>query len=207
MKKTLLLLGCFVILGTTAMARDFMAPERTSVNIKVGLGTGDLSYDQENNPYEEEHSMSNESLNLEYITSYETGFEVGAGAGIAKNSFDADGYDDLTTIPVYAIARYKWDRDSNWNPYVFANLGYAFSNYESTDSEDRDNGTYEVNGGLYCAVGVGAEYNENFSVELYWNKVALEEEYNSSDNQENTERDADFDLDFVTLAFGYRLDI
>lgn len=204
MKKTLLLLGCFVILGATAAAVDIPSPERNSVNIKVGLGTGDLSYDQQDNPFEEENSISNESVNLEYISSYENGLELGAGAGIAKNSFDADGYDDVTTIPVYALARYKWDTDSDWNPYVFANLGYAFSNYESSD--ENSDSSYEINGGLYCALGAGAEYKEKFSVELYWNKAVLEEEYDDS-SYHNTDRTADFELEFVTLAFGYRFDI
>ena len=200
MKKMLLLLGCFIILGTTVTASEILSPERTSVNVKVGLGTGSADYGRDD--YNFDISLANTSVNIEYIASYERKVELGAGVGMARNAVD-DWDWDITTIPVYALARYKWDTASDWNPYVFSNLGYAFSNY---DKSYNDNSVYDnekINGGLYWALGVGAEYKENFSAELYWNRYDLEYERNSSYGDEK----GDFDVDMVTLAFGYRLDI
>ncbi len=204
MKRTLMLLGCFIALGTTTLASvDIASPERNSLNIKVGFGTGDVDYDRENN-YDYDISLSNTSLNLEYLASYNQGLELGVGTGIARNSVD-DWDWEVTTIPVYAIARYKWSTNSDWDPYVFANLGYAFSNFDySYDNNSGYSYSREVTGGLYSALGLGAEYKEKFSVEIYWNKSNLGyEEHNSSGDK----YDGDFDVDMVTLALGYRLDI
>jgi len=205
MKTKLLLMGCFIMLGTTAVAvGKIPLPEKNSINIKLGLGTGNVEY-QQNNNYNYDMSLKNTSVNLEYIASYEQGLELGVGAGITRNSID-DWDENITTIPVYVLARYKWDRDSNWNPYVFTNLGYAFSNYNYSYSHVDDDYSYsnEINGGLYYAVGVGAEYKDNFSIELYWNGSCL----NYKRDDYNTDYDdEDYDIEVITLAFGYRLDI
>jgi len=206
MKMKLLLMGCFIMLGTTAIAVDKIpSPERNSINIKLGLGTGNVEY-QEDNRYNYDLSLNNTSVNLEYIASYEKGLELGVGVGVARNSLDE--WDmDITSIPVYALARYKWEKDSDWNPYVFTNLGYSFSNFDYSYSRDDDDYYYstEVDGGLYLALGVGAEYKDKFSIELYWNKSILD--YKENNYYDYDYDDSDFEIEMITLAFGYRLDI
>lgn len=70
---------------------------------------------------------------------------------------------DYKSIPVYLIAKYNFNLDSQIKPYLKANLGYSF-NFDPSDYEEKwDGGSFkaelEVKDGLYWALGGGLEYN------------------------------------------------
>lgn len=209
MKKTLLLLGCFAILGTTAFAAGEFAPERESLNFKVGLTDGEVSPSGELGDYiGDQKTSANISANLEYIASTSSGLEYGAGIGFNKIAINDSAMvnaiiGDTDTYPLYGLVRYKLDNDSELKPYIFANLGYAYADEEfGMDGYFGPSGeSIEVEGGLYYAVGVGAEYKDKMSVEFYWSRTELE--YKADFVGETIDGDADM----LTLAFGYRMDI
>lgn len=213
MKKKLLILGCFILFSSYVFAGTF-TPVRESVNLKIGLSKGDATLDvtdDENHKPENSIDQST-SINIEYIRSTASGMEYGAGIGAAEIDTGTFGHDELKYIysdlgdiysfPVYALIRYKFDTGREWVPYVFGNLGYAFVDERTVDSGTESDVT-EIEGGLYTALGVGAEYQEKFSMELMWNKTSMDVTRTGDDDT----YEGDLDIEMITLAFGYRLDL
>ena len=200
MKRKLLLITCIGILGVSAYGNNF-TPERNSLNFKAGITGGTLKIDDES----DQDTSSNISLNLEYIATSASGLEYGLGVGFSKINPNEDiefryVLGDIDTFPVYGLLRYKFDTQSNWNPYVFANLGYAYTNEKFGGSEDDDIPFIDIEGELYYACGIGLEYKENLSVEFLWSRSELDVDVKG-------EGSGDADADLFTLALGYRLDM
>ncbi len=201
MKKKLLLLTCLVTLGATAFAADF-APNKHSMNFKMGITDGTIDAGDLDSDFDDQNTSANISANVEYIASSASGLEYGAGIGFTK--FDANEEimlsvytGDVDSYPIYGLARYKFNTDSEYKPYVFGNLGYAYIDEEFSDGGD----SIQVDGGLYYGAGVGIEFNENFSTEFYWSRTEFELEANYDSET------YDLDADMFTLAFGYKIDM
>ena len=216
---------CIGILGTAVYGNNYI-PERHSLNFKMGLTDGELDVDDtlENFAGEElgdQDTAANISLNVEYIATTPSGLEYGGGVGYAKvepNEHNTvnEHLRDIDTCPIYGLVRYKADNEGEWKPYIFGNLGFVhvdemFISTGTNFSYDYKE-TYDIDGGCYYALGIGAEYRDVFSVELIWSKTKLEYDIKEeimpiSGPGTNDDYSGDLDATLLTLALGYRLDI
>lgn len=161
-------------------------------------------YGQTQNDTFPKKGKTNFSFFLEATRNITPNFEIGAGIGYIyrkgvkvsgeftgqEGREEPDGtykqvmlYDSYkvpryNSVPIYAIAKYNFEGDSNLRPYVKVDLGYSFNRMKKTvDFEKRgyvDNkleeiekykGDFKVKNGLYAGVGLGVEYN-NLLAEL-----------------------------------------
>ncbi|MGL4670761.1 OmpW family outer membrane protein [Cetobacterium sp.] len=153
-------------------------------------------------------------LALEATKNITDNFELGLGAayqnhaGTEENNLTAieklemPKYD---SVPVYAVAKYNFNIDSAFKPYLKANLGYSF-NFENGDAEDifankPEKFSTNVKNGLYYGAGFGVEYNNFFTDVMYSvneAKATLKFEDGESLGKKS------FDYSRVTLGFGYK---
>lgn len=116
-----------------------------------------------------------------------------------------DGVDNYTlkgdmpaynSIPLYLIAKYNFNLDSNFKPYVKADLGYSFNKGKYTFKLDNEETKAKAENGLYAGVGVGLEYN-NFLTELSYTLTKSKLKW------DNGEKDK-YDNRAVRLSVGYK---
>ncbi|WP_427171982.1 outer membrane beta-barrel protein [Fusobacterium nucleatum] len=196
MKK--ILLGLFAIMSISAMAAN------KGVNVYGRFGLDIYShYNQvsQKDPILEarrESSMKAKgkvapSIAIEITKDLNTKFEAGIGIGyvwhgkrdLNEKIFDADG--DFTgtidgkvpavnSIPLYLTGKYKFDTNSDFKPYIKADLGYSFNRVKksSFDVSVQQGGVVrgyteytnlKAKNGIYTAIGVGLEYN-NITADL-----------------------------------------
>ncbi|MGL6097989.1 MAG: OmpW family outer membrane protein, partial [Fusobacteriaceae bacterium] len=153
-------------------------------------------------------------LALESTKNITDNFELGLGvayqnhAGTEENTIDENAKLEMPkydSVPVYAVAKYNFNIDSAFKPYLKANLGYSF-NFENGDAEDiYSDEIFEystnVKNGLYYGAGVGVEYNNFFTDVMYSvneAKATLKNEDGESLGKKS------FDYSRVTLGFGYK---
>ena len=218
MKRKILLIGVMILFGAFAFA-GALAPERESLNFKFGLSKGNAEIDVEDGTEIGDPEVTvdlSKSVNIEYIASTAKGFEYGVGAGFTEINTGAFTHDELETIgeevgeiysvPVYVLARFKFENEKDWEPYVFGNLGFAYVNEEVVDTSGtpgEEETVMDIGGEFYFAFGVGAEYQEKLSVELMFSQTNMDVEWSGPD----AEDDGDMDVQLLTLSVGYRLDI
>lgn len=123
------------------------------------------------------------NLGLEYRKEVMTGLELGAGIEINQSSSKTPNdlnypggisikydYDNLTSVPLYFTARYKFENPSEFTPYVKLNLGYSI-NSSKLERHDHEPNFYilgakhEVKNSFYYGFGAGVEYKK-FLVDL-----------------------------------------
>ena len=116
------------------------------------------------------------------------------------------------SVPLYAMAKYNFNTDTSWKPYLKATLGYSI-NFE--DGDAKETYTYnsltesykyktDVKNGLYYGVGAGVEY-ENFFVDLMYQVNEAKAKITHEENGINYgSKKNDFDYSRVTLGFGYK---
>ncbi|MGL5355534.1 MAG: outer membrane beta-barrel protein [Cetobacterium sp.] len=163
-------------------------------------------------------------LALEATKNITDNFELGLGAAYqnhaepkSNKSFGPLGAIEINSempkydsVPVYAVAKYNFNIDSAFKPYLKANLGYSF-NFEDGDAKDTFTGflgnsieakySTNVKNGLYYGAGVGVEYNNFFTDVMYSvneAKATLKDEDGESLGKKS------FDYSRVTLGFGYK---
>lgn len=123
------------------------------------------------------------------------------------------------SVPLYVVAKYNFETESVWKPYLKATLGYSFnfnsddlelSYSEYTDGTLVDSGSAkvktDVKNGLYYGIGAGVEY-ENFFVDLMYqvNQAKAKVSYEDQDfPEDNFSKKNDFNYSRVTLGFGYK---
>ena len=219
MRRKLLLLCVMVLLGTVAFA-GVLAPERELLNFKFGLSKGNADIEVEDSDEVGDPEVTvdlSKTINIEYIASTASGFEYGVGVGATEIDTGAFIHDelkeaikeeagDIYSIPVYVLARFKFDNEKDWKPYVFGNLGFAYVNEEVVDAAESgdQNIVTDIGGELFAAVGVGAEYKEKLSVEFMFSQTTMDINRTAPDPDEQF--DGDIDVKLLTLAVGYRLD-
>lgn len=101
------------------------------------------------------------------------------------------------SIPLYLIAKYNFNIESNFRPYVKADLGYSFNRGKYTYKFDnKEVAKIKAENGLYAGIGVGFEYN-NFLTELSYNftKSKLKWDGGGKDKYNNAA---------VRLSIGYK---
>lgn len=148
--------------------------------------------------YEREASMKAKgkvapSVAIEITKDLNTNFEAGIGIGyvwhgkrdLNERIFDSSGelvaiYDGkvpaVNSIPLYLTGKYKFDTNSDFKPYIKADLGYSFNRVKksSFDVSVQQAGivagyteytNLKAKNGIYTAIGVGLEYN-NITADL-----------------------------------------
>ncbi|MGL5426415.1 MAG: OmpW family outer membrane protein, partial [Cetobacterium sp.] len=123
-----------------------------------------------------------------------------------ENNFDENEKSEMPkydSVPVYAVAKYNFNIDSAFKPYLKANLGYSFNfengDAEYTDAQGTESFSTNVKNGLYYGAGVGVEYNNFFTDVMY-----SVNEAKATVTDEDGKYKNDFDYSRVTLGFGYK---
>lgn len=236
MKK--LILSVFILTTLVSFA------EGNSVDVKAGLDLGSKSK-VKNEDFSFDLLKKGFEIGTEYRRNLGAGFEAGAGIFYKRNNFKKEVLDDalvdeasydtkyksFNAVPIYATARYNFNTNSNFVPYIKANLGYSInsgkaeSNYTGVgtskyyDIAGKLNEKFEFKNGLYYGLGTGLKY-KNFFADLSYNVIRAKVEnnymssarYSSVTASGTTTRSTEYEFDkddykvnnrFVTLSFGY----
>ena len=221
MKKILLIIG--ILAGSLAYA------EGNIIEIRGGYDlTSTTNFDKDiYSEYDLDKFIENGfHFGVEYRREVLTNFQIGAGLEYRLSSLDQPGnvratnenidysYDsgNLSSIPLYVTARYVFRNSTDINPYIKVNLGYSIN---SGDTSVNLNNFYsgklveeyksEMKNGIFYGLGFGVEY-KNFLVDLTYDithSKAEEKIYNYED-KEGFSYDYDFDIQKLTLSFGYQ---
>lgn len=209
-----------VLLGLVALSAVSFAQSDMYLNVRIGGDFG-ASYDK----IKDEDGVTVLSdktdgfggeLALEGYKSLTDDFDLGLGlayqfhAERKTQNIESDGGNpkgtggEYKSIPVYLTAKYNFNLNSQYKPYLMANLGYSF-NFDSSDAKFKwDGGSdtvgIKVDNGLYWALGGGVEYN-NFTVDLMYAVTKAEAE----NDEDNNKDDGDY-ARFV-LSAGYRFNL
>ncbi|SKA07059.1 Outer membrane protein beta-barrel domain-containing protein [Cetobacterium ceti] len=111
------------------------------------------------------------------------------------------------SVPVYLTGKYNFNTDSNWKPYIKANLGYSF-NIQEKDVKNyyengRDSYKLKVKNGVYAGIGTGVEY-DNFLVDLTYSVNYAKATIHGDNAKTKSQR---LDYGRIVLSVGYKLDI
>ena len=236
MKK--LILSVFILTTLVSFA------EGNSVDVKAGLDLGSKSK-VKNEDFSFDLLKKGFEIGTEYRRNLGAGFEAGAGIFYKRNNFKKEVLDDalvdeasydtkyksFNAVPIYATARYNFNTNSDFVPYIKANLGYSInsgkaeSNYTGVgtskyyDLAGKLNEKFEFKNGLYYGLGTGLKY-KNFFADLSYNVIRAKVEnnymssarYSSVTASGTTTRSTEYEFDkddykvnnrFVTLSFGY----
>lgn len=240
MKK--LILSVFILTTLVSFA------EGNSVDVKAGLDLGSKSK-VKNEDFSFDLLKKGFEIGTEYRRNLGAGFEAGAGIFYKRNNFKKEVLDDalvdeasydtkyksFNAVPIYATARYNFNTNSDFVPYIKANLGYSInsgkaeSNYTGVgtskyyDIAGKLNEKFEFKNGLYYGLGTGLKY-KNFFADLSYNVIRAKVEnnymssarYSSVTASGTTTRSTEYEFDkddykvnnrFVTLSFGYSFEI
>ncbi|WP_293722885.1 outer membrane beta-barrel protein [uncultured Cetobacterium sp.] len=174
-------------------------------NFELGLGIAYQNHATPKSVKESEVETVPEPVRLSRATEYYSEYET------EMPSFDS--------VPLYVVAKYNFETESMWKPYLKATLGYSF-NFNSDDLKasysDYENGVLvdsgstkfktDVDNGLYYGIGAGVEY-ENFFVDLMYqvNQAKAKVSYEDQEfPEDNFSKKNDFNYSRVTLGFGYK---
>ncbi|WP_163468968.1 outer membrane beta-barrel protein [Fusobacterium sp. IOR10] len=145
-------------------------------------------------------------LSVELLKKRSPNFETGVGIAYQNNAdrkninsgIKGASYDSM---PIYVTAKYKFNVDSLYVPYVKVNLGYSFNFNEKDLTNSLGKSSINIDDGLYWAIGGGVEYN-NFLVELMYGVT-------KSDAKSPKVFKGDYAIDYekVTLSVGYSFDL
>ena len=221
MKKILLIIG--ILAGSLAYAEGNIIEIRGGYDLSSTTNFDKDIYSE----YDLDKFVENGfHFGVEYRREVLTNFQIGAGLEYRLSSLDQPGnvratnenidysYDsgNLSSIPLYVTARYVFRNSTDINPYIKVNLGYSIN---SGDTSVNLNNFYsgklveeyksEMKNGIFYGLGFGVEY-KNFLVDLTYDitqSKAEEKIYNYDDN-EGFNHDYDFDIQKLTLSFGYQ---
>lgn len=205
-----------VLLGLFALSAVTFAYEGTNVYLKAGIDP----YGRFKEAKVEDYKLNKKDrkdVGYEFaIEATETvlpEFEVGLGLAYQDHGrpkaakFEGEEMDTLNrfrSVPLYAVAKYNIPLESEFKPYLKADLGYSFNLKNSKTYRDED-GELKLSykDGMYWGLGAGVEY-ENFVADLMYKmnygKVKLEaregSEYDSTSPKINYGR--------ISLSVGYK---
>ena len=188
MKKVLISL--FLILGASSFALD-----AGKVEVKGALDLGG-----QYKPGNAKAKFGAGEIGVEYRNEVMPGLEVGAGTAYQFHKDVKDGGKEFDSVPLYATAKYSFDTQTTFKPYVKADLGYSFN----TKNKDFENAAglmgvdAKTKNGLYYGVGGGVSFN-NVNVELMYKENKGKYEVKSSSFDVNQ----DVTYKRVTLGVGY----
>ena len=207
-----------VLLGLFALSAAAFAYEGTNVYLKAGIDPYGRFKEVKAGDYKL-NKKDRKDVGYEFaIEATETvlpEFEVGLGLAYQDHGRpkSADGEDVISndyrmprfkSVPLYAVAKYNIPLESEFKPYLKADLGYSFNLKNSKTYRDDDSELkISYKDGMYWGLGAGVEY-ENFVADLMYKmnygKVKCEaregSEYDSTSPKINYGR--------ISLSVGYK---
>ena len=201
-KMLVLVLGLLLSMGTLSMAEG-----RSIIETRVG---GSFAGSYTSQSIAGQTILDDETTGMGYEVAIEGMKEIAdnffLGLGVAyqdhaktknllNDNLRTDEAKVYSSIPVYLTAKYQFDVDSAFKPFVKANFGYSF-NIKSNDVSDYAS----IENGLYYGIGAGVDYN-NFVIDLAYQLTTATAE----NDHYNVKKDAYHDR--VTLGLGYRFNL
>jgi hypothetical protein len=144
-----------------------------------------------------EESSGGGEIVLEVLKETYSGLYLGFGLGYQKHGEAKDIKGEsgslYSSVPTYGTMKYQFNRDSQIQPYLKANLGLSFNRTESGLRKIDES----INGfGFYGAIGGGIEI-EHFIIDL---------SYQINTAKTDKEVEENIDVSRITLGLGYRFD-
>lgn len=216
MKK--ILIGCFILsamsFANTLNNTDKYLEVKAGWDINAEYDSIDISGAE---LIENDAKSDGFELALEGMMKYNNNLDLGIGIAYQDHAdrktanpivFNVDGA-DYDSIPIYFVAKYKFNPGYNYVPYLKANLGYSF-NFDENDivGKAQDGSIIKkvgvsIDDGMYFAIGGGLEY-DSFTVDLMYGIVKADISL-----IENTLKNNKYSADYekLTLSVGYKFDI
>lgn len=214
-----------LLIFTTLLAMlSYTANSEEIVEIRAGgtsLGTYSTS--------PEDDGKASYEIMVEYRKSISDNFQLGIGAGY-QNHGKIKSYTDVQdtnlkvvvgdtklydSIPLYITARYEFNKNGDWVPFIKANLGYSFNiNKDNTNhykTINKNNGQvldsgmlrkFSAKNGVYYGVGVGIGY-KNITFDVSYNVNTAKIESTNYLNQKSRGR-ADFSNIMFSVGIQHR---
>ncbi|MGF6906764.1 ShlB/FhaC/HecB family hemolysin secretion/activation protein [Fusobacterium sp. PH5-44] len=177
----------------------------------------------------ENDSKASYEIMVEYRKSISDNFQIGIGTGY-QNHGKIKSYTDVQdanlkvvvgetklydSIPLYITARYEFNKNGDWIPFIKANLGYSFNinkdntNYYKTINKNNgqvmDSGMlrkFSAKNGIYYGVGIGIGY-KNITFDVSYNVNTAKIESINYLNQKSHGR-GDFSNIIFSMGFQHR---
>ena len=204
-----------ILFGLCALSMTAMAAEGTHVYLKAGLdpyGRFKEVKVQDNKINKSDRKDIGYEFSVEATQSVLPDVEVGLGLGYQDHgrakAAEVDGekaelMPRFRSVPLYATAKYNLPIESEFHPYLKADLGYSF-NMKSSKTYKYDDGEeykFSYKNGMYWGLGAGVEY-ENFVADLMYKMNYGKAKISDEDGSETHK----LDYGRVTLSVGYRFD-
>ncbi|MBR8702293.1 MULTISPECIES: outer membrane beta-barrel protein [unclassified Fusobacterium] len=208
-----------ILFGLFALSMTAMAAEGTHVYLKAGLDPygrfKEVKGHQDDKLNKSDRKDIGYEFSVEATQSVLPEVEVGLGLGYqdhgrAKAAKDEDGEAPLVprfkSVPLYATAKYNLPIESEFHPYLKADLGYSF-NMKSSKTYKDDEGEEKLSykNGMYWGLGAGVEY-ENFVADLMYKMNYGKVKYEARDEDGYDSASPKINYGRVTLSVGYRFD-
>ena len=205
-----------VLLGLFALSAAAFAYEGTNVYIKAGI-----------DPYGRFKEAKVEDVKLNRRNRKDVGyefaieatetvlpeFEVGLGLAYQDHGrpkapeFDGEEGERLPrfkSVPLYAVAKYNIPLESEFKPYLKADLGYSFNLKNSKTYRDEDEELkLSYKDGMYWGLGAGVEY-ENFVADLMYKMNYGKVKCEIRDDKGSGSRSPKINYGRISLSVGYK---
>ncbi len=135
---------------------------------------------------------------VEFTRSISYDAEVGIGVAYQRHGdfdykydYDGEKLPNFNSLPVYLTGKFKVANVGDWAPYIKADIGYSFNDFD-------DNKYFSYDDGLYYAIGFGVEI-QNLSLEMAYrvNEGKLKTNHGKYDIENSR----------VMFGAGYRFDL
>lgn len=187
MKRILIGIVSLFLVGTASYSL-----ENRSFMVKLDIMGGEIDTDTAKGTEDLDAELG---LGLEYLLRWENGIDTGIGFSFERHELSGSrfdyGFNRIESYPLYGILRYRLKTKSNWTPYIYGNLGYAFT------SESKAG--ISIDDGIYYGAGLGVEYVENLGIQIGWSRT----EFDGRDRGGNS---FDPESDLIKLSIIMRLD-
>lgn len=128
-------------------------------------------------------------------------------AGEGNESKEVATLGKYNSIPLYLTAKYNFNLETAFRPYIKGNLGYSFNSGEKDTVIKYSNRDVkyktDVKNGLYAGIGTGVEYN-NFLVDLTYSINSAKATLINKTEKTNKTKSQKLDYGRLTLSVGYK---
>ena len=207
-----------ILFGLFALSMTAMAAEGTHVYLKAGLdpyGRFKEVKVQDDKINKSDRKDIGYEFSVEATQSVLPEVEVGLGLGYQDHgrgkAAEVEGEKGelmprFRSVPLYATAKYNLPIESEFHPYLKADLGYSFNMKSSKTYKDEDGEEKcSYKNGMYWGLGAGVEY-ENFVADLMYKMNYGKVKCEGIDDGKYYSLSPKINYGRVTLSVGYRFD-
>ena len=205
-----------VLLGLFALSAAAFAYEGTNVYLKAGIDPYGRFKEVKAGDYKL-NKKDRKDVGYEFaIEATETvlpEFEVGLGLAYQDHGRpkapefageEGERLPRFKSVPLYAVAKYNIPLESEFKPYLKADLGYSFNLKNSKTYRDED-GELKLSykDGMYWGLGAGVEY-ENFVADLMYKMNYGKVKCEVRDDEGSGSISPKINYGRITLSVGYK---